>query len=445
MRKRVQLYDHQKSAIKIAKNLKKCALFLDMGMGKTVTSLTISSFFYDDLLIDKTLIIAPKRVAESVWHKEAEQWEHLKDLNIKVCVGSEKERTLALDSDADIHIINKDVIPWLVKTCKWKWDMVIVDESSTFKNQASKRFKSLRKKLNNIKSIILLTGTPSPNGYMDLWSQMFLIDRGERLGRTITSFRRRFFDSDYMGYKYTLKNGAKEEIDNLIKDVCITMSSEDYLNLPEVMLSSEYVDLPNHASKQYKELEKTFYLELEKTKITSPSTAVLSNKLLQMCNGAIYDEDKNVHEIHDEKIRTLKEIMEDNPNENFLISYNFKSDLKRIKQAFPCSIELKSAEDEDKWNKGKIKMLLAHPASAGHGLNLQYGGSVLIWFGLTWNLEYYQQFNKRLHRPGQNKPVRIVHIIAKGCLDEGVMSAIKNKAKTQKELLDYLKHKNNIS
>jgi len=445
MRKKSQLYNHQKTTIEIAKDLKKCALFLDMGMGKTATSLTISSFFYDDLFIDKTLIIAPKRVAKSVWHKEAKQWEHLKDLNIKICVGSEKERLAALNSEADIYVINKDVIPWLVKNYKWKWDMVIGDESSMFKTHSSKRVRALRKILKNLKSIILLTGTPSPNGYMDLWSQIFLIDQGERLGKTITGFRQRFFDVDYMGYNYTLKPGAKEQIDNLIKDICVTMSSEDYLDLPEVIPLTEYIELPEDVKKQYKELEKTFLLQLEKAEITSASAAVLSNKLLQMCNGAIYDEEKNTHEIHDEKIKTLKEIIEDNPNENFLIGYNFKSDLKRIKKAFPKAVELKTTEDEDKWNEGKIKMLLAHPASAGHGLNLQYGGSILIWFGLTWNLEHYQQFNKRLHRPGQTKPVRIIHIVAKGCLDERVMLALGSKAKTQQDLLDYLKYKEIVS
>lgn len=270
---------------------------------------------------------------------------------------------------------------------------------------------------------------------------MYLIDQGERLGKTITNYRQRFFVPDgYMGYSYKLRPGAKEQIMELIKDVCITMTAEDYLELPECINVNEFIELPDKAKQQYKELEKEFIISLNDIDIESPSKASLGNKLLQICNGSVYDAERNIHEIHNEKIERLKEIVEDNPEENFLVAYNYKHDLEKLQKAFPKAVKLETAKQEDDWNKGKIKMLLAHPASAGHGLNLQYGGNVIVWYGLTWNLEYYQQFNKRLHRQGQKNTVRNIHLIAKGCLDEKVLFfALSNKAKTQKDLIDYLK------
>ena len=320
--------------------------------------------------------------------------------------------------------------------------MVVIDESSSFKSARAKRFRALKKVMKYIRSIVLLSGTPSPNGMMDLWSQMYLIDQGERLGRTITNYRQRFFVPDgYMGYNYKLKPGAKEQIMELIKDVCVTMTAEDYLELPECINVNEFIELPDKAKQQYKELEKEFIISLDDIDIESPSKAALGNKLLQICNGSVYDAERNVHEIHNEKIERLKEIIEDNPGENFLVAYNYKHDLEKLQKAFPKAVKLETAKQEDDWNKGKIKILLAHPASAGHGLNLQYGGNVIIWYGLTWNLEYYQQFNKRLHRQGQKNIVRNIHLIAKGCLDEKVLFfALSGKAKTQKDLIDYLKH-----
>jgi len=442
MLKRENLHHYQNSALDVVLNKKKCALFLDMGLGKTTTTLTAIHDLYYNFSVERILIIAPLKVANNVWHKEAQKWEHLQELDIAIATGSVNERLSAINSNKTITLINKENVPWLIEKCKWKWDMVVIDESSSFKSARAKRFRALKKVMKYIRSIVLLSGTPSPNGMMDLWSQMYLIDQGERLGRTITNYRQRFFVPDgYMGYNYKLKPGAKEQIMELIKDVCVTMTAEDYLELPECINVNEFIELPDKAKQQYKELEKEFIISLDDIDIESPSKAALGNKLLQICNGSVYDAEKNVHEIHNEKIERLKEIIEDNPGENFLVAYNYKHDLEKLQKAFPKAVKLETAKQEDDWNKGKIKILLAHPASAGHGLNLQYGGNVIIWYGLTWNLEYYQQFNKRLHRQGQKNTVRNIHLIAKGCLDEKVLFfALSGKAKTQKDLIDYLKH-----
>ena len=439
---RSNLHNYQEAALKVILQKRKCGLFLDMGLGKTTTTLTAASDMIDDFLIAKVLIIAPLRVANSVWKQEALKWNHLKNLNIVICTGSEKQRLEAIKSNADIYVINRENISWLVEKCPWIWDMVVIDESSSFKNNKSQRFKSLKQITKHLKSLVLLSGTPSPNGEMDLWSQLYLIDNGERLGRTITNFRQRFFTSDYMGYNYKIIPGASEKIKELIKDVCITMSAEDYLDLPGEISLTEYIEMPENVKEQYKELEKNFLLSIGDIDIASPSSSAVANKLLQMCNGAIYDSLGNTHEIHNVKLDALKEIIEENPNENFLIAYNYKSDLQRILKTFPEAVVLsKGTKEQNDWNAGKIKILVTHPASAGHGLNLQFGGNIIIWFGLNWSLELYQQFNKRLNRQGQKNLVKIIHIVAKGGLDENVMLALGNKAKTQQNLIDYLKFK----
>ena len=321
--------------------------------------------------------------------------------------------------------------------------MVIIDESSSFKSYKSGRFKALRRVIDRIDSMVLLTGTPSPNGLMDLWPQLFLIDKGERLGKSITNYRQRFFyQTGYGGYTYEPRDGAGEEIKRLIKDVCITMTAEDYLELPDKVVVDEVIELPSDAMRQYKELKKEFILQLEDgLNIETPSAAAQVNKLLQLCNGAVYDEEGNWHEIHDAKIKALKEIIEDNPTENLLVAYNFKSDLARLQAAFPDAVVLdKEGKALEEWNKGNIKMLLAHPASAGHGLNAQHGGSMIVWFGLNWSLELYQQFNARLHRQGQTKPVRIIRLAAKDCIDNSVLGVLRNKDATQDDLIQFLKY-----
>lgn len=438
MKNKSNLNKSQKTALNFALEKKKCALFLPMGMGKTVTSLTFIKEILDDFFVTNVLVIAPKKVANLVWKQETQQWDHLKDLKIQICTGDSIDRIRALDTKADIHVINRENVPWLVENIKWKWDCVIIDESSSFKDQSTKRFKALRKITKELKSIILLSGTPQPNGEMDLWSQMYLIDQGERLGKNITIFRRKYFTPDYMGYSYKSKENAAKEIREKIKDIAITLEI-DY-DLPEQIEIKKYIELSEEVKKKYKEFEKEFMITLGDTDISSLSAAAMGNKLLQICNGAIYDNDKNTHILHDEKIEVLKELIEDNKGENFLIAYNFKSDLERLKRAFPKAIVM---EDSDKiqndWNAGKIKILLAHPASAGHGLNLQGGGNIIVWFGLNWSLELYQQFNSRLRRQGQKNKVRIIHLMAKNCLDERIMQAIESKASSQSELIKYLK------
>ena len=437
------LHDYQKRAVEFIVRKKRCALFLDMGLGKTITALTAASELLDDMYVNRVLIIAPLRVANTVWYQELKNWMHMKDYKCIVCTGNEYTRLKKLKSDADFYVINRENVVWLEKQMPWKWDMVIIDESSSFKNSRSMRFKAMRRNLKYTKSLVCLTGTPSPNSMMDLWSQIFLIDFGARLAKAITHFKQRFFYTiGFKGYKFGLKEGADEEIKNLLKDICMTMKAEDYLELPEVIYLNEYVNLSQKDMDQYKEMEKEFIMTLsEGVDIQSPSAAGLANKLLQMCNGAVYDEEKNTHELHRYKLDCIKDIIDDNPNENFLIAYNYKSDLVRLQKEFPDAVLLsKEGKEVKDWNDGKIKILLAHPASAAYGLNLQYGGSCIIWFGLNWSLELYQQFNARLNRQGQTKPVRIIHIVAKGCIDERVLKVLESKAESQDKLMEQLKH-----
>lgn len=420
----------------------KCGLFLDMGLGKTIISLTAIDKLLKDFTVTKVLIIAPLRVANTVWKQEAAIWEHTKDLKIEICTGSKQERYVVLKKKLDIVVINRENVFWLVENHKWDFDMVVIDESSGFKSIKAKRFRALRKVLKHLNSIILLTGTPSPQSYMDLWSQLFLIDSGERLGKTITNYRQRFFtQAGFRGYGYKINVGSAEKINDLIKDICITMKSEDYIQLPDKIMLNEYIEFTPELKIKYKEFVKESLLEFENDEVIEAlSAATLTNKLLQFCNGAVYDSDKNTYEIHNLKIDALKDIIEDNPNENFLVAYNFKSDLVRLKKAFPKAVVLSRSGDElTEWNRGNIKILLAHPASAGHGLNAQYGGNCIVWFGLTWSLEHYLQFNARLHRQGQTKPVRIIHLIMKSGIDERIISALNNKELIQDTLIEYLK------
>ncbi len=437
---RSDLDTDQLKAISFIKDKGRCGLFLDMGMGKTVISLTAAKDFLDDLAVLKVLVIAPLRVANTVWAPEAKKWDHTVELSVGIATGSISERRRVLFEKHDITVINRENIKWLVDNFEWSWDMVIIDESSSFKAFKAKRFKALKKIVKHISKILLLTGTPASNGQMDLWSQMFLIDQGERLCRTITNYRSRYFDRAYNGWGWDIKDGSAETIAEKISDVCLSMSVDRSKSSRTI---NEYVDLPPEVMKQYKELEKEFYIELEDRGIAALTAGVLSNKLIQVCNGAIYDNKKQTVILHDEKIDRLKQIVEDNQGENFFVAYIYKSDLERLKKAFPYARTLsRSGEEMEEWNDGKIRMLLAHPASAGHGLNAQYGGSIVVWFGITWSLELYQQFNARLDRQGQTKMVRILRIMARGTKDEEVGEALAGKAKTQADLLAYIKSAN---
>ena len=444
MLSRENLHAYQRRAVSFIKDRRRCGLFLDMGLGKTTSALTAVSDLLEEFAIHRVLIVAPLRVANSVWAQEGRKWGHLKHLRVSVCTGSQKARMVALHADADVFVINRENIPWLVEFLgdKWPFDMVIIDESSSFKNSSSKRFKALRRILPKTEYMVLLTGTPSPNGLLDIWSQVYLIDLGQSLGRTMTAYKQRFFEADYMGYKLTPREGAANKIHGLIAPNVIHMSAEDYLELPSRLDLIERVDLPEKALEIYNDFEETLLAELESgEEIEAMSAGVLANKLLQFANGGMYvDGSGNWSEVHGAKLDALDEIVEDNSNENLLVAYNYRFDLEQLQERFPDAVVLdKKQETIDRWNRGEIKMLLAHPASAGHGLNLQDGGSLIVWFGLTWSLEYYQQFNARLHRQGQTKPVRVLHIVSKKTIDERVLTVLSSKDATQKQLLFALK------
>lgn len=443
MLSRDDLHAYQRKAIDFVLRERRCMLALDMGLGKTASTLTVISDMLDGFTANKVLVVAPLRVANSVWGQEARLWEHLKHLRVSVCTGSEKARRGALALDADVYVINRENMPWLVENygAKWAFDVVVIDESSSFKNASSKRFKALRKMLPHIDAMVLLTGTPSPNGLLDLWAQMYLIDYGERLGRTLTGYKQRFFEADYFGRKFELRPGSADKIHGLLSDKIVHMNADDYLDMPARIDLTVGVDLPPEVMSSYLDFERTMLAEIDGEEVEATTAAVLANKLLQYANGALYTNAAGSWaEAHGAKLDALAEIVEDNPGETMLVAYNYKSDLERLVKRFPQARVLdKKQETIDAWNRGEIPMLLAHPASAGHGLNLQNGGALCVWFGLNWSLEYYQQFNARLHRQGQTRPVRIAHIVSNNTIDQRVLGVLQNKNATQKSLLDALK------
>lgn len=437
-------HDYQKTALEFVLERPAAGLFLDMGLGKTVVSLTYIEELKNNYLEDiKALVIAPKRVAEDTWPTEHLKWDHLKNLKIVKIMGTSRQREAALKQEADIYIISRDNIAWLVDLLGINWDFntVIVDELSSFKSNKSLRFKKLRKVRPRIKRIIGLTGTPTPNGYEDLWPQIYLLDRGERLGKTLTEFRRRYFDILYRhGYnEYRLKEGAKDEIDNAIKDICISMKAKDYLKLKEPLFINRRVKLDKKEFDLYKQLERDAVLEIDDKDITALNAAAVTNKLLQLANGAVYADNKDAIEIHNKKLEVLEELIDEANGEPVLVFYNFQHDKDRILKKFKDARMLDTDRDVKDWNAGKIKILLAHPASAGHGLNLQAGGHIVIWFGLNWSLELYQQANARLNRQGQTETVRIYHIITEGTVDEEVLKVLNGKEQRQEALLEALK------
>ena len=425
-------------------------LFLDMGLGKTIVSLTaIKDLKYYRFQVGKVLVIAPKKVAEGTWQKEALKWEHTKDLKMSEVLGTVKQRKKALTESADIYMINRENVQWLVNLYRneWPFDTVIIDESSSFKNHKAKRFKALCSVRNHINRMVLLTGTPSPKDMGDLWSQLYLLDRGERLGTNYNRFREEYFipgrRDGYVIYDYREKPGARDIILNKISDICVSMKAEDYLELPDMIIDDIPVKLDKKAEKAYKELEKTYILELPDVDIDTTSAAALNNKLLQLSNGAVYDEEKEYHEVHQCKIEAFMELIEKLDGESLLVFYNFKSDKERILKALKKTKlkvkELKTTKDEDDWNNGNIDVLITHPASAGYGLNLQNGGCHVCWFGLTYNLELYLQANKRLHRQGQKRTVIVHHLISEGTRDEDVMKSLSMKEDAQEYILQTLK------
>lgn len=424
-------------------------LFLDMGLGKTsITLSAISELKYGRFEVQRVLVIAPKKVAEATWQREAAKWDNLKHLRFSTVLGSESKRIRALNTPADIYVVNRENVVWLVDYYKndWPFDMVVCDEFSSFKSHRAKRFKALSAIRPHIKRIVGLTGTPSPNGLEDLWSQVYLLDRGVRLGRYYTHFRERYFEpgrrSRDVIYEYDPKDGAQDAVMSRIDDICISMKASDYLQLPECIYDDVPVVLSPKAKKAYRELERTMILELPEGDIDVTSAAALSNKLQQLANGAIYDGDHEAHEIHDCKIEAFLELVEKLNGQHALVFYNFQHDRERLMTALKktklrCRI-YKNADDEQAWNDGQVDILLAHPASTGYGLNLQQGGHHIIWFGLNWSLELYQQANKRLHRQGQEHPVIVHQLICVGTRDEDLAEALDKKDEVQAYVLNSL-------
>lgn len=436
---------YQQYAIQHIETHKEAALFLDMGLGKTVIALSaIWDLAFDFFEVSKVLVVAPLRVARDTWPAEIEKWEHLKYMTYSVVVGTEEERRQALLKKALVYIINRENVDWLVSKSgvPFRFDMVVIDELSSFKSHTSKRFKSFLKVRPRIKRIVGLTGTPSGNGLMDLWAEFRLLDMGKRLGRYISHYREAFFEPDkrnqMMVFSYKPRPGAAKEIYQLIGDMTISMKSLDFLPMPKLIMNEVHVKLSPAERKVYDELRKKMALSIEGKEIDAANAAALSGKLLQMANGAVYDDDHKPIRIHDRKLDALEDLVEASNGKPILIAYWFKHDLARMKERLSIR-EIRSSKDITDWNEGKIPVAAIHPASAGHGLNLQAGGSVLIWFGLTWSLELYQQTNARLWRQGQKHTVIIEHIVTEGTIDEQVMRALQSKNKTQEALIAAVK------
>lgn len=412
--------------------------------GKTVTTLTaIRDLMYDTFEVKRVLVVAPLRVARDTWPEEIRKWDHLKDLTCSVVVGSVTERWRALQKKADIYIVNRENLAWLYENSRLDFDMVVLDELSSFKNHQSKRFRAMKALRPKVKRIVGLTGTPSGNGLMDLWAEFRILDMGERLGRYISQYRNLYFQPDKRNgmvvYSYKPLPGAEEAIYHQIADITVSMKATDYLEMPELVSVVKEVSLSEKEKKRYDELKKSLVLELPGGEVTVANAASLTLKLSQMANGAIYTDGKDVAAIHDRKLDALEDLVESANGKSVLVAYWFKHDKDRIRERMEAR-ELKEPQDFTDWNAGKIPVALIHPASAGHGLNLQQGGSILIWFGLTWSLELYQQTNARLWRQGQaDKTVIIQHIVARDTIDERILNVLEHKDGTQAALIETVK------
>lgn len=434
-------HNYQQFATDFILNQRICCLMLDMGLGKTVITLTaLWQLALDSFDVSRVLVIAPKRVAEDTWPKELAKWEHLTGLTFSLVLGSAAERKAALQRKAFLYIINRENVTWLVKNHYWDFDMVVIDELSSFKSNKAERFKAMKKVRPMVTRIVGLTGTPAPNTLLDLWSQMYLMDMGQRLGRFIGGFRDRFFLPDKRNreiiYSYKPREGAEDAIYALISDICISMKAADYLDMPERIDNRIEVSMSPKERKLYDDFQKDMVLSIGDEELDAANAASLSNKLLQMANGAVYGEDKKVLPIHDRKLDALEDLVEAANGKPLLVAYWYKHDLQRIKARFKNVRCIDTAKDIDDWNAGQIPLALIHPASAGHGLNLQDGGCTIVWFGLTWSLELYQQLNARLWRQGQKHTVVIHHIVTKGTHDEDVMRALENKDTRQSALIE---------
>lgn len=435
-------YDYQSKATDFIITHPISALLLDMGMGKSSITLTAIKKLKELGKVKKVLIIAPIRVAKTTWKNEIIKWEHLKDLKYSIAVGDKNKRINALSETSDIYLINRENVEWLVdkSDIDFDFDMVVIDELSSFKSYDSKRFKAFMKVRPRIKRIVGLTGTPTSNGLMDLFAEYKILDQGERLGKYITHFRNKYFQQDnWCEFIWYLRPGAEEMIYKKISDITISMKTLDYLNMPKLLINEIKVELEPSEKRHYKDLKKHMVLELGGLNVVASNSAVLAGKLLQMANGTIYDENKNYITIHNKKLDALEDLIEQANGKSVLVAYWYQSDRDRILNRFPYAKEIKTEKDIDAWNNKNIEVGLIHPASAGHGLNLQDGGSILIWFSLTWSLELYEQTNARLYRQGQKETVVIHHILTKDTIDEEVMKALKDKNTTEQRLLNAVK------
>jgi SNF2 family DNA or RNA helicase len=422
-------------------------IFLDMGMGKSVITLTaIEKLIYDYFSVRAVLIIAPLEPAKNTWPVEIKKWEHLKSLTYSLVLGSQSERLAALKRDVDIYIVNRENVQWLVDVYKQRWpfDTVVIDELSSFKSSKARRFRELRKVRKYITRIIGLTGTPSSNGILDLWPQCYLLDEGKALGKTITGYRERYFKPDKRNmtqiFSWKPKDGAEAEIYERLNGLCISMKSSEHLNLPERLFIRHEVELGEEASETYRTLERDMLLPFETGDIDAGTAGILTNKLLQFCGGSVYDENGGVKDFHDKKLEKLEQLIEEANGQPILVFYGYKHERDRILARFPEAVEVKADNAVERWNNGEIPILLAHPASAGHGLNLQNGGHIAIWYSVPWSLELYQQANKRLHRPGQTETVLIHNILAVNTIDLQVLDiALAEKERTQDALIEALK------
>lgn len=440
-------HDYQARATNFILEHPKAGMLLEMGLGKTVITMTAIDILINEMFeVDRVLVIAPKRVAEDTWTREHAKWDHLRHLRVSKVLGSPEQRRRALAVDADIYVIGRDNVVWLVEQCRqgWPFDMVVIDELSSFKNPQAKRFRALKKVIPKASRVVGLTGTPSANGLMDLWAEIYLLDRGERLGHTLGAYREKYFRpgarNGYVVFKWEPLRGSREKIEAAISDICISMSADDYLTLPKRIDNLIPVKLSPQEMKQYKTMEAEQLLHIDDEDVVALNAAAVMTKLLQIANGSVYSYEGNVVRLHDAKLEALLEII-DTTDSPVLIFYSYKHDLAAIKAAIPGARTLDGPEDIAEWNAGRVQVLLAHPASVGYGLNLQEGGHVTVWYGLTWSLELYQQANARLYRQGQDKPVIIHHLIAEGTVDEQVMRALQEKDMSQAALMAALKER----
>lgn len=446
-------YDYQRTAMQWIMDKPHCGLFLDMGLGKTVSTLTAIQQLIDDCEVSRVLVVAPKKVAETTWSTEAEKWEHLHGLKVVKVLGSEKQRCLALTEKADVYVTGRDNFVWLVGKYggQLPFDALVIDELTSFKSAKSERFKAMRVALPSVKRVIGLTGTPAPNGLIDLWAQMYCIDQGERLGKSVSRYREAYFETHKWNniiVRCEVKKGCDTIIRNKIADICLSMQAKDYLQLPDMITHTANVELSSKTMAAYAKFEKEKVLEFkaehggEPANVLANSVAGLMNKLSQFANGAIYDEDRQVHAIHDEKLDRLAEIVEAANGSSVLVFYQYKHDIPRITAKLK-GYKVRTYEGEKDlidWNAGKIDVLLAHPASTAYGLNMQQGGHYIAWFGTGWNLEHYQQANARLHRQGQRYPVTVYRLICRGTVDERAAAALDSKKGVQQGLLDSLNY-----